>query len=1573
MSHYFESSPAKSYYFSNKDEILSLDEESLLNFLAVIRIALAESTDFNFFTEQDILKVLYSKVNENTNEKVLIILGEITEQLFMFYHQYSNYKYVYNAFDIEDLNKNIFEILQKGNDFTLNKFYMYILSVFLQIEDVVSADSFEVVAAIVSNFSKYLHDLTGLLRLYLENYFFLGVREYSITSESFNLYFGNILNKFGESSVPFDITSFFEKLDYQNVGMSAVTAVEKYIIYLNKYDVKTNLKSNLYYYDLLFPFIFESQKSVSDQAVKSFLKFLNKDDPFTFLDLIKRMLTVKNPFDTHDVNEGEKIINLYYIVCKYLESDYEISCFGMHSLSYVYFGKTNIKIDQRNFKSSFWINNPTECYVGSIFQKIFRDRSLRVRFNRKEGYITATLSATASPPVFPSHYLHELDIQSVLIEYLNKSENNNIKKFLDYLPCSKTIVAELYDPVVFLSDITDNVKSYYKLRVLINRMWNDQTLKQVYTPYRDSFLNMLERNKDVNNVMIVSNYLEVLHLLKFDVTVPLFVDSLKKLLDHSYSVDDSVRSCIFNLCLSVSLSNNELQDILNQYFEDSITSDSFSDIWNFSASNTRSLEADLFETHKINALSNKNYFNCYMNCIIYQLVSIPYFKYKTLNTEFNEEFHKEFQKLIYMLEFSEQSLVDLSKFIEAFQKISPERFKSSTQQDAMDFFYTLIDNLPECLSDIFKGEECISTTGQRRTEHFFSRVFDLSLSSRRLAYDLFIMDNDGQKTFHHTYITKFPDVLIVQSADHSYNKEIEQEIYLASNSKGQGDAGYLYILSGFISYLGHDDGGHYISYVKKEGRWIKLDDSKDPVEIKFKNISCTKNVLFYVKRRHYELYYRNDHINRVLMHQINDQNSLYMKRRIFFSEEFYNFISQFGHFNVITEYFNNIYLRSTLDKGDISEKIIGLIGSDKTNSLLFFAASDSCKYAFVYCRSKVILSVLSRVLVHVLNILVDIKYEIYSDFLKMLDSYPSITKRLGRLMSLATRIDTGDTKLCTLIIEHINSFLKSNTSIDISYLLKPVCIFYEHGMEPHLSPISNEIFEHILLNMERNTNYIRIHLRLIGLSLQNPAEFNEFIVLYGTVPTEKRVKTLVRYLPIVPKDQLDRYIRISDDIMKLGTTLYREISEENKGLVKSIVENPVKYLNRFLLTCDADNAKRRCGFSIGLALFPDLVSNFDCYHHITKDITSLIVPNEYKDMRARLVTNFYDSCFDGVFEFIDSFDARPIDAYLMEFMLLGVSYSSIINPGELIFRNLLEVYRVCKKKELEKELVYISLFLMTCDLENYSDDYISIIYDFRVTYQTKRVFEFISKFTSESKVNKIIMTFFTNHKEKFRHQISNKDSYLYNIVNYQSKYDNIVSQYLLENINLKSQLMIVSKLKVDSISCEVLSLAFFSAPDNYRELVDLYYQTSIDVFNSFLSAAFEYIEKHKNKIRLQEHIQIICEYIYNENMEDQCRLFCRVIKSFNFQLIVTSKVINDTLMKLINKYTSIVGPVLAEISVNGSSSEMVDFLDIFLEKSTVSEIKSWKNSMNKIVNKELLRREVFRLRKDDIEEIFSRI
>jgi len=559
---------------------------------------------------------------------------------------------------------------------------------------------------------------------------------------------------------------------------------------------------------------------------------------------------------------------------------------------------------------------------------------------------------------------------------------------------------------------------------------------------------------------------------------------------------------------------------------------------------------------------------CYMNSVFQQLFNTQPFLYLLLTARFENEAHQKLQYLFSEMLLSKRKFCNTQGFCLTWKGWGKKIINPRDQQDASEFLQMVLDQLPSSLHHIFKGQyqsviEGVTEEYQSFTnEDFYTVCLDIKgLKSINESFDSFMQSEnfsgDRQymaETLGHkidakkfTRILKAPMVLVIQLKRFEYDLttferikindrfEFPNQIDISPYMVEHGSP-MLYKLTGVILHSGNGQGGHYISYVLQNGKWVCYNDAEisEIPDSQFEsdtfggkdafdefNSGSSANLLFYtriggfIEEQSKKIYFQEKmdlipYLPKETVSQINSDNSMFMRLQALFSEASYQFAINIMFPELLPVFFFNVFCHSSItEKTDIVQTtFLSYLHNDEYIHPFVEYINlhfDSVQQIFNDCSIPEIVSVFQNVMSYVVE-QGDIE-----------DSYNFVIKLFEILKKLITV--WRQIPMCSCIIYH---FIKKNPKfsiqkgLDNSILNVLNLIYGSQRSSMYLQNVNLSFLVQSLQSMSENACSLDLSYILSqSQSIMASSEHSFIFIEYMRLLTDKKIIDFVSFLSIV--------------------------------------------------------------------------------------------------------------------------------------------------------------------------------------------------------------------------------------------------------------------------------------------------------------------------------------------------------------------------------------------------------------------------------------------------------------------------
>ncbi|OHT08746.1 hypothetical protein TRFO_22658 [Tritrichomonas foetus] len=607
-----------------------------------------------------------------------------------------------------------------------------------------------------------------------------------------------------------------------------------------------------------------------------------------------------------------------------------------------------------------------------IFEDLNENTEIKIMFVEKVKYFES----------FHEFLSHHVEVVMTLIKNSNslstvnqivlKIENqvNLIKLIIQNLDsfCKSTIFLPIFGNLI---DKNKNVFDFGNLaqncqELILNQIENQNiNYNSILLNSVDYFIVDLKTqlHKNILNEDKVIFYCSILNLIinntDFLIQKKIYY---KKILTYAFQIpNDKLHESFLSLFLSIFINLSRLETISCAYHE-AVENFTNSFLLNCCTSINNDLNPQYYEFAKqFIGLKNSGSV-CYANSILQQLFHIREFAETLLKSDFENELQLIFANLI----LSNRHSIEPLNYYQSFPT-----FQCNVQQDAVEFLTLLLERIPLEITHIFKGEieNCISSTNKEipfeetNIENFF--VYPLSIKNP-IDFNNFIKIFEQNETIFdyfneklkisctvckHSKLKSLPKVLILQLKRFEYDMRTYTRFKINKNVEFPLDltlANHHYSLCGIVSHIGNPELGHYISYIKNTDnteinnntedankemntstincKWIYFNDTYVTKLTELPNdINSTAYILFYIQDDA-KLQQNSQHLNikSRIVKEIEKENLEYSQTKHIFSESTFCFLTKHSSFEVLTNYFFNVFVYTKYPNDYISIRMAEL-------------------------------------------------------------------------------------------------------------------------------------------------------------------------------------------------------------------------------------------------------------------------------------------------------------------------------------------------------------------------------------------------------------------------------------------------------------------------------------------------------------------------------------------------------------------------------------------------------------------------------------------------------------------------
>ncbi|EAY03985.1 Clan CA, family C19, ubiquitin hydrolase-like cysteine peptidase [Trichomonas vaginalis G3] len=206
--------------------------------------------------------------------------------------------------------------------------------------------------------------------------------------------------------------------------------------------------------------------------------------------------------------------------------------------------------------------------------------------------------------------------------------------------------------------------------------------------------------------------------------------------------------------------------------------------------------------------------NCWLNTILQEIYCNENYKKLIIETKSDKEWHQQLQLLLTEMKYTKNKFVDPLPFIRTFKLHETHDIKVGNQEDAEEFYTSLVDQL--------------NSIGISNKEFMIQTKTDVMY---KLEFNVDIPFDENLKKIGKTVLTA-PNTLIIQIMRWTFaNSEIVKKntvfdfpqkcdisIVMDDNSS------QVYELKSVVMHIGTQEYGHYYNLIRKSDKWIMISD-----------------------------------------------------------------------------------------------------------------------------------------------------------------------------------------------------------------------------------------------------------------------------------------------------------------------------------------------------------------------------------------------------------------------------------------------------------------------------------------------------------------------------------------------------------------------------------------------------------------------------------------------------------------------------------------------------------------------------------------------------------------------------
>lgn len=342
---------------------------------------------------------------------------------------------------------------------------------------------------------------------------------------------------------------------------------------------------------------------------------------------------------------------------------------------------------------------------------------------------------------------------------------------------------------------------------------------------------------------------------------------------------------------------------------------------------------------------------CYLNAVIQQIVNLP-----QLFADVNEflpqcQWAVSFQKLLREMKYSNRPFIDTEEFVSEFDgfglKINPHE-----QQDAAEFLLAILNALPI----------------QKR---FMTKLYENNKESNFLIVPVQL---EGEcLNLDNIRVIEEPQILCIQLSRFAYSHQTRERVKINNRYPFMPDTNFgrkHYTLKGVINHIGTPNHGHYVSLVKKDGKWVKINDTDSSyIDDDVAMLECfgesvddeSAYLLFYVLDGFDD---RRTNVSPEIASQIDVDNRKYAQQLLAFEDFCFNMMPK-APYGTLISFFANIYIhsRKTSHVTQFRTAIFNKLSAEKTAIFTLNVFMENVEHAFANISSPEIAKLLQDVII----------------------------------------------------------------------------------------------------------------------------------------------------------------------------------------------------------------------------------------------------------------------------------------------------------------------------------------------------------------------------------------------------------------------------------------------------------------------------------------------------------------------------------------------------------------------------------------------------------------------------------
>ena len=628
-------------------------------------------------------------------------------------------------------------------------------------------------------------------------------------------------------------------------------------------------------------------------------------------------------------------------------------------------------------------------------------------------------------------------------------------------------------------------------------------------------------------------------LLERQSEIPKYQYLTNELISTALNTDnDEAQETIFKLCVTLGIKDwSPLKEACN------INTDNF----NINPSFGRKSSTGFAGLRNLGA-------TCYMNSVIQQLYNIPAFLANVIGAKLEKEGQFELQELLTAMRYTKKRAADTQPFVSKWLGWGKQLVNPKEQQDALEFFQLILDQMPNECNKFFKGSIRNIMKGatveyeSHNSEDFYSVPLEVKgCKNLQDSFKVFTQseqfeDYKAEGIDHpidilkYARIEKAPPILVLQLKRFEYDFQTFNKIKIndrfeftdkidISPLMCDSDKPVLYKLIGVVNHRGTAQGGHYTSLIKVNKKWVLFNDQevsdfqKSDLQTETFGGSNAQDE-YDAGPSAYLLFYSSVdfdakpevHFNEEIVKKIKEENTKFVQSQAVFSKTFFNYATLADD---PLPYMINIFAHSALSEN--SQKMKSIINNfleDGGKEHINYAADyfikefDKVKSIFINCSDNQIISCVSGPIMRVMKDAdVEKSKTLCTMFIDSLPQVLQIRKQVPFVCSLihefvkAHLAEAEEMKVDEKINEFIATIYSTSRStmyyqsINIAPLFASLMLFEEFD-----TTIIQQYVNQIILSGDNNTEFLKLYTKLSEEGKVDIAE------LLGSLHTSKKVE-----------------------------------------------------------------------------------------------------------------------------------------------------------------------------------------------------------------------------------------------------------------------------------------------------------------------------------------------------------------------------------------------------------------------------------------------------------------------------------